>query len=94
MLFNSFAFIFVFLPLTWVLAVTAHRIAGIRLEQAAICVASLVFYAVWDVRYIPIFCSDQSVQTSGLVGAYYTGERDAMIARQGVGSWLVSLSIC
>lgn len=54
MLFNSFAFIFVFLPLTWVSAMAAHRLAGMRLKQATICVASLIFYGMWDVRYVPI----------------------------------------
>jgi alginate O-acetyltransferase complex protein AlgI len=54
MLFNSFAFIFVFLPLTWAAAMAARKAGGIRLALAAICVASLVFYAMWDVRYLPV----------------------------------------
>ena len=54
MLFNSFSFIFVFLPLTWLAATAARRLAGMRLEQAAICLASLIFYAMWDVRFLPV----------------------------------------
>ena len=54
MLFNSFSFIFVFLPLTWLAATAAHRLAGMRLEQATICLASLIFYAMWDVRFLPV----------------------------------------
>ena len=54
MLFNSFSFIFVFLPLTWLAAKAAYRLAGMRLEQATICLASLVFYAMWDVRFLPV----------------------------------------
>jgi D-alanyl-lipoteichoic acid acyltransferase DltB (MBOAT superfamily) len=54
MLFNSFPFIFVFLPLTWLAAMAAYRLAGMRLEQATICLASLVFYAMWDVRFLPV----------------------------------------
>jgi alginate O-acetyltransferase complex protein AlgI len=86
MLFNSFAFIFVFLPLTWVLAVTAHRIAGIRLEQAAICVASLVFYAVWDVRYIPILLG--SIGTNFWLGRRILHGR-ARRDDRAAGRWLV-----
>jgi D-alanyl-lipoteichoic acid acyltransferase DltB (MBOAT superfamily) len=54
MLFNSFAFIFGFLPLTWAAATAARKAGGIRLALAAISVASLIFYAMWDVRYLPI----------------------------------------
>jgi len=54
MLFNSFSFIFVFLPLTWAAAMVARKAGGIRLALAAISVASLIFYAMWDVRYLPI----------------------------------------
>jgi D-alanyl-lipoteichoic acid acyltransferase DltB (MBOAT superfamily) len=54
MLFNSFSFIFVFLPLTWVTATVARQAGGMRLALAAISLASLIFYAMWDVRYLPI----------------------------------------
>jgi alginate O-acetyltransferase complex protein AlgI len=54
MLFNSFAFILGFLPLTWAAAAAARKAGGIRLALAAISVASLIFYAMWDVRYLPI----------------------------------------
>ena len=54
MLFNSFAFIFGFLPLTWAAARAAREAGGMRLALAAISIASLAFYAMWDIRYLPI----------------------------------------
>jgi alginate O-acetyltransferase complex protein AlgI len=52
MLFNSYVFLFIFLPITWV----AFRLAGrLRLGAAPMIVlvaASLVFYAYWDVRFV------------------------------------------
>ena len=50
MLFNSFAFIFGFLPPTWAAAILARRTGGTRLALATISVASLVFYAMWNMR--------------------------------------------
>ena len=54
MLFNSFAFIFGFLPPTWAAATAVRNSGGTRLALAAISVASLLFYALWNVRYLPI----------------------------------------
>lgn len=87
MLFNSFAFIFVFLPLTWIAATAAQRLGGVRLEQAAICVASLVFYAMWDVRYVPILL--------GSIGAnFWLGRRilqaQARHDNRAAGRWLAA----
>jgi D-alanyl-lipoteichoic acid acyltransferase DltB (MBOAT superfamily) len=44
MLFNSYAFILLFLPLTYALWMAARRFAGISWAIAALLVASLVFY--------------------------------------------------
>jgi alginate O-acetyltransferase complex protein AlgI len=51
MLFNSYAFLFAFLPLTltgwWLLRRPEHRVAFLA-------AASVFFYAWWDVRYVPL----------------------------------------
>ena len=54
MLFNSFPFIAVFLPTTFILAQAARRLAGLRVELLTISAASLVFYGLWDIRYLPL----------------------------------------
>ena len=55
MLFNSFTFLFGFLPAAvivyWCL-LAFRRTAAI----AFLALASLVFYSWWDVRYLPLFC--------------------------------------
>jgi D-alanyl-lipoteichoic acid acyltransferase DltB (MBOAT superfamily) len=51
MLFNSYSFIFLYLPITFagmfILAKHSHRLAALWLA-----LASLTFYAVWDVRFV------------------------------------------
>ena len=51
MLFNSYSFIFLYLPITFagmfVLAKHSHRLAALWLA-----LASLTFYAVWDARFV------------------------------------------
>ena len=51
MLFNSYSFIFLFLPITFAgmfwLGKYSHRLAALWLA-----LASLTFYAVWDARFV------------------------------------------
>lgn len=87
MLFNSFAFIFGFLPLTWTAAMAARKAGGTRLALAAISLASLVYYAMWDVRYLPILL--------GSIGMnFWLGRRILRAAARGddraAGRWLVA----
>ncbi len=54
MLFNSYAFLFVFLP---VVLITFHMIARwgyFRLATASLVFASLIFYAYWDYKYLAL----------------------------------------
>ena len=53
MLFNSFEFLFVFFPAI----IAAHclfRRFGDRAQQLTLLAASLIFYAFWDVRFLPL----------------------------------------
>lgn len=54
MLFNSVEFIFAFLPVVFALATLASRSGGTRLVRDILLVASLVFYAWWDVARLPL----------------------------------------
>ncbi|AVR98388.1 MBOAT family O-acyltransferase [Pseudoduganella armeniaca] len=53
MLFNSYAFLFSFLPAV-LLAYFAAARHGAACASAVLAAASLVFYGVWDVRYVPL----------------------------------------
>ncbi len=52
MLFNSTIFILAFLPLTLLAYYLAAGSRRVRL--AVLCLASVVFYAYWDVRFVPL----------------------------------------
>lgn len=54
MLFNSFGFLFLFLPLALVGFYWLHRKASPAAAHTFLAAASLVFYALWDVRMLPI----------------------------------------
>lgn len=53
MLFNSFGFIFLFLPLTWVGYFFVSRYSG-RWARLGLVLASLFFYGWWDWSYVPL----------------------------------------
>lgn len=53
MLFNSYSFIFLFLPIAWI----GYWVARGRSNEwgmIALSIASLFFYAYWDVRFLPV----------------------------------------
>ena len=61
MLFNSYLFIFCFLPIVWVvfhiLKALSIRLASthyMNLAKGFLVVASLFFYAYWKLMYLPI----------------------------------------
>jgi alginate O-acetyltransferase complex protein AlgI len=53
MLFNSAEFLFLFLPVTFALFFLLGRFGG-RAAISVLGVSSLVFYAYWDVRFLPV----------------------------------------
>jgi alginate O-acetyltransferase complex protein AlgI len=61
MLFNSFLFIGVFLPITLALWWLLKIKVGIRIALAWLVLASLFFYAYWDVRYLFILMTSVGV---------------------------------
>ena len=52
MLFNSYEFLLLFLPLTIVLFIVCGRLLGKRAAFGSLVVASLVFYARWNPPYV------------------------------------------
>jgi D-alanyl-lipoteichoic acid acyltransferase DltB (MBOAT superfamily) len=53
MLFNSFPYIFLFLPIVVVLTLLARRVGGPKAAQAVVLVASLFFYTWWKPIHLP-----------------------------------------
>ena len=52
MLFNSYEFIFLFLPAALAVFYIAKKVHGLRLAIGCLVLASLFFYAWWDPRYL------------------------------------------
>ncbi len=57
MLFNSFVFIFAFLPITFLVYFGLSKMRQYTLAKAALVVASLYFYAYFNWSYLPIILS-------------------------------------
>ena len=54
MLFNSYPFIFVFLPVTLLVFFGLVRFRLTRAATASLFIASLAFYSYWDIHYLPL----------------------------------------
>jgi alginate O-acetyltransferase complex protein AlgI len=54
MLFNSYEFILVFLPIVLLVFHLAAKSGAFRIATAVLVIASLSFYAYWDFRYLPL----------------------------------------
>ena len=58
MLFNSLEFLFVFLPITFVVYFGLNKAKLIKLAVGWLVCASLFFYAFWNIKYLVlILCS-------------------------------------
>ena len=54
MLFNSYEFIFLFLPVTFLIFYQAAKRIGLRAAIFWLTLASFLFYGWWDWRYVPL----------------------------------------
>lgn len=54
MLFNSFSFLFLFLPLTVGLFFLASRFGSRGATQLVLSLSSLAFYSAWEVDFLPL----------------------------------------
>jgi alginate O-acetyltransferase complex protein AlgI len=81
MLFNSFGFILLFLPITaaifFILAKRSHQLAA-----TSLALASIFFYGWWDYRYVPLLLASICVN-------YGLGWRIAHSARETSKRWLI-----
>ncbi|MBC3920299.1 MBOAT family protein [Undibacterium sp. CY18W] len=85
MLFNSFGFLFAFLPVTLAVWLFLQKRAGLRIALSWLVIASLFFYAVWDVRYLAVLLTSISINF-WLGGRILHARQQAAEARAGL--WL------
>jgi len=78
MLFNSFEFIFLFLPATLLVYYGVARF-GAAAQVKTLALASLVFYCGWDVRYLPLLLG--SIVGNFMVGRAVARHASASPAR-------------
>ena len=85
MLFNSYLFLFAFLPVTYVGYYVLARIGWVW-AKVWLAAASLVFYAAWDVRFLPILLA--SILFNYAVG-YQIAKSAERGAKHRARAWLV-----
>lgn len=78
MLFNSFEFLFLFLPATLAVYYLLRHWVAHHAALIALTIASFVFYAWWDIRYLPLLAG--SIIVNHVLGL--------LIARRGKQPWL------
>src|SRR2546423_8035453 len=89
MLFNSYAFLLVFLPA----AIIAYRFVDPfpRLRMPALILLSLTFYGYWDVRFLPLLIG--SILINWLAAKYYFATKRGSIVTAAIVANLVVLGI-
>lgn len=73
MLFNSYIYIFAFLPITFFVYFSLHRIASARYAKGFLVAASLFFYAWWNPVYLPLIIA--SMLFNYLFGLWLSGKK-------------------
>ena len=79
MLFNSYQFIFLYLPLVLVTCFLLARHAGPGAAQLLLIAASIGFYAAWNVIYVPLLLG--SITLNYLLARRMIGESNALRRR-------------
>jgi len=68
MLFNSYAFIFAFLPVTLLGYFTLNHFKQVNLGKVWLILASLYFYSFWNINNLPLLLT--SIGVNFLIGRY------------------------
>ena len=90
-LFNSYAFLFAFLPVTVALYYLARARLGHTAALAVLAAASLFFYGWWDVRNIPLLLG--SIAVNYLIGRGLAARPDRRLLTLGIVANLTVLAI-
>ena len=88
MLFNSYAFLLVFLPAALVIYALADPYP--RARMPVLIALSLVFYAYWDVRFLPLLVA--SILINWLAAKWYVATKQGAIVTAAIVANLVALA--
>lgn len=80
MLFNSFIFIFAFLPLCFLLYFGLNRMGHFQLAKGVLVIFSLYFYAFFNWSYLPIILS--SILVNYVIGSFLTADGPSPLRRK------------
>ena len=89
MLFNSYAFLLVFLPAAIIIYALADPHP--RLRMPVLIALSLVFYAYWDVRFLPLLVA--SVLVNWLAAKWYIATKQGAIITAAIAANLAALGV-
>src|SRR5215204_1987532 len=90
MLFNSFAFLFVFLPVALLLHWAADRYRP-SLRLPLLVVLSIVFYGYWDWRFVPLLIG--SIAVNWLVAEVFVKTRRNVLIALAIAANLLVLGV-
>lgn len=82
MLFNSFEFILLFLPITFAVYFFLNHNKLIELAKGWLVLASLVFYSYWNIKYLPLILCSMIFNYS--IGTTLNSENNLKINRKAV----------
>ncbi len=80
MLFNSIEFLFIFLPITFIIYFGLNKIKLIKVASAWLVIASLIFYSYWKIDYLPLILISMIFNYS--VGSTLSNENKLKINRK------------
>ncbi|MEA5557587.1 MBOAT family O-acyltransferase [Nodularia spumigena] len=86
MLFNSYTFIFLFLPLAWVGFYAVARVLGARAARVWLLLVSLGFYAWWNPVHLPLLLGS-------IVANHVWAERMARVGSRRVRWWMMMAGV-
>ena len=93
MLFSSFQFIFIFLPVVYVGFLIAHRLGGWAAATRLLAVASLGFYAMWGVPLLSILLGSLLFNFAAGYGISRLGEKPRLAKYALLGSIAANLGL-
>ncbi len=83
MLFNSYIFILLFLPVTWGIYFLLNSKKQYKIAQFCLIVASLIFYGFYNWHYLLVIIGSILINYSIALLAYFSKNRVAMFLNRG-----------
>ena len=74
MLFNSYEFIFIFLPLTFLFYYSFNKYLSQNYAKGFLALSSLFFYSWWNIMYLPLLLV--SIIFNFIIGSRFTYEKN------------------